>query len=1151
MNSPLCFKKLAIRRMYGQTFEGMSVQNLSPSVNIISGPNAAGKTTLARAIALLLWPDKNRHGSVNLEGDFTQDGANWQIYLDGGFLQYRCNGKETDPPLLPDLPHVFYHLPLHELLQATDEKEFADRIRRQASGGYDPWKAAHELGFGRGTPKKNTLTQNTANARKHLIDVQAQQSALWTKRQKLAGLERELEEARTARHRATVLEKAISYHQALKTCRLAETKLSDFPPVLKHLTGTELSRLEEHQKDLSRAENEALEAVRSIESARQDIANNFLSEEGLEEGVLFQLRDELQSLQTAESRCEKVEEAIKVSRLEEQEAWHRVQGGVSPEHAARIDPDKLQELCHLSEDSGKVEENYRALQALRTLFENGDPEALDRQRGLLRDGMVHLLRWLHTRPPEKNGQLERARILLIVCAVVVAIAAITLAVFVHAAWSGLLVLAAGIALALYLLRGTDEGYTNNLLQQIRTDYEHLGIAGPTTWETENVTRHLEELLDERARVSVELAKAQYWTSRKSDLQEVEAKRREIALRRTELTEKTGLDLEFADVVLHYLVEHLIAWQKATTRTCSLEQERQAIQETVQSHLDHLNETFGKYRLDPAENAAEAHQRIEKLDQAARNLEDARKRLTSAEKLLAGARETEKECRERIEQLFRQFNLIPGDENALRSLLEQRVSFIQASDEAVKARGALEQAELALRKDIAFTEDLITADPASLEHEREVAEDLAGRIETLQDRITEIRTLIETAEEGNDLLVAQSSYENLLDTMAREREKNARSIVGHVLTEYVHQQTRDRDLPRVFHRARELFLSFTQNRYRLELDESGFRAYDQIREKDLVLDDLSSGTRVQLLLAVRVAFLELQENGCRLPLILDETLANSDDFRAEEIIQAILHLSKERQVFYFTAQQDEVLKWKRLDTEKICRFISLGEVPDPDKIKPEAVPDLLSIPPKPNGESHGAYGIHLGVPRWSAHQPLGTLHLWYIIDDVSVLWRLMQKGIKRWGQLQPYLENGEYQSIGLTEKECSHYRLLGNVLTVWQKSWSIGRGKPVDRSVIENSGAVSANFIDKVVHLCDKSDGNGQAIIDSLENKEVPGFYKSKIDELESYFRENGFICSEKTLCPDEIESRMLSVIRSDLDDDGLTLERVNRILKRIRTGPVA
>lgn len=87
------------------------------------------------------------------------------------------------------------------------------------------------------------------------------------------------------------------------------------------------------------------------------------------------------------------------------------------------------------------------------------------------------------------------------------------------------------------------------------------------------------------------------------------------------------------------------------------------------------------------------------------------------------------------------------------------------------------------------------------------------------------------------------------------------------------------------------------------------AYDKEENMGKKLDQLSTGTRIQLLLAIRVAFVESQESNVKLPLLADELLANSDVDRAKAIIEALTEVSKEgRQIFYFTAQVDEVAKW---------------------------------------------------------------------------------------------------------------------------------------------------------------------------------------------------------------------------------------------------
>src|SRR5690606_37194719 len=109
------------------------------------------------------------------------------------------------------------------------------------------------------------------------------------------------------------------------------------------------------------------------------------------------------------------------------------------------------------------------------------------------------------------------------------------------------------------------------------------------------------------------------------------------------------------------------------------------------------------------------------------------------------------------------------------------------------------------------------------------------------------------------------------------------------------------------------------RYELRLDqqdEPEFTAFDEVDRLERRLEELSSGTRVQLLLAVRVAFVEQQEQGVMLPLLLDEVLGNSDDERARAIMAAAVELAREgRQVFYFTAQADEVVRWGALAAER--------------------------------------------------------------------------------------------------------------------------------------------------------------------------------------------------------------------------------------------
>ncbi len=294
----------------------------------------------------------------------------------------------------------------------------------------------------------------------------------------------------------------------------------------------------------------------------------------------------------------------------------------------------------------------------------------------------------------------------------------------------------------------------------------------------------------------------------------------------------------------------------------------------------------------------------------------------------------------------------------------------------------------------------------------------------------------------------------------------------------------------------------------------------------------------------MAFLELQERGYRLPLLLDETLANSDDQRAEEIIHTILQLGNERQVFYFTAQQDEVAKWQSLDTRGQCCFVNLKQPAESRFRGKDELTGLVTAPPSPNGDSHDEYGRRISVPPWSPHSSPGSLHLWYVIDDVTLLVRLLTIGYQTWGPLLAALEAGEAARLGIDDRHSERLRIIGHALDTFCEAWKIGRGKPVDRYVLLQSNAVSDRFIDEVADLCKKCNGDAAELIVRLEAREVQGFGSKKIENLRDYFEENGFIPSAEMLSPDEILERVYRTVAPDLPA-GMTLEDVLRVIRRL------
>jgi uncharacterized protein YhaN len=283
----------------------------------------------------------------------------------------------------------------------------------------------------------------------------------------------------------------------------------------------------------------------------------------------------------------------------------------------------------------------------------------------------------------------------------------------------------------------------------------------------------------------------------------------------------------------------------------------------------------------------------------------------------------------------------------------------------------------------------------------------------------------------------------------------------------------------------------------------------------------------VLLAVRIAFVERQEQAVCLPLLFDETLANTDDYKAQVIIQSAIELAHAgRQVFYFSAQGDEVAKWLAAlqnieDVDYIVK--DLAEVQSLDEHI--EVPDLSNfiihtpIPPDPSGLDHISYREKLGLLPFDPRQGIGAAHLWYIVDDPHLLYDFLKLGIEHWGQLETLINTGN-ALVTDDQKVLKLLKQNARALGEFVRCWHIGRGNPVDRRALEGSRAVSEKFIDRMSELAYQHDGNARNLMQALRNKEISGFFENKKDDLEAYFEENGYLDPVEPLQPEEIRLRV-------------------------------
>ena len=515
--------------------------------------------------------------------------------------------------------------------------------------------------------------------------------------------------------------------------------------------------------------------------------------------------------------------------------------------------------------------------------------------------------------------------------------------------------------------------------------------------------------------------------------------------------------------------------------------------------------------------------------------------------------------EAVAELFRRAGLEPGDRPGLVRLLDRHPEYAELGKRVEQLGWEVERLAGELPAGEAGDE-LRGADPEALVAERERLGEEAARATELNDRIVTLETLIGEAERGDRLQAALAELQEKESILRTAREEEADALVAWELAAWVRRSIARRHQPAVLRGTRELFARFTRGRYELldpEGDPPAFRARESETGRVRRLRELSAGTRVQLLLAVRLAFVEHQERGPRLPLVLDETLANSDEWAARAVIETLIEVARAgRQVIYLTAQHDEVAKWQAalaahddappatvIDLERVRRGEEAAEIPwaPIEAWTPE-------VPP-PDRMDRDEYARALEIPGIDPGSGVGAVHLWYLIDDLDVLHRLLAAGISRWGELATLLDTGEALELLGAGEDAEHTARVAaarvECIDAISRAWRQGRGRPVDRKVLADSGAVTDTFIDQVSELAADLEGDPSRLLEELRNGRVKRFQTAKIEQLEAYLLEEDHLDERPRLDSEEIRTRTLRAVAEAIGAGHLTFHDVDALLARI------
>ena len=522
-------------------------------------------------------------------------------------------------------------------------------------------------------------------------------------------------------------------------------------------------------------------------------------------------------------------------------------------------------------------------------------------------------------------------------------------------------------------------------------------------------------------------------------------------------------------------------------------------------------------------------RIRRRDESERDLRAAQERLER----LSG--EIEKR-RADIEDVFRGAGLEPGEEAAPE--LRRRFGLVEEWRSLDRRISDVRAVEGQARRELAGCPDLLHLveedGEAALQGLRDSLRERAAHAPGLSEAIGGIRARVEQASKGRELEEARARHRQAGDALRQCFDEAMFAEAGAFLLDRVESEHVRASRPAVLRRAEDWFARFTRHQFELAMGAAGdgtFRARETATGEWRALKELSTGTRMQLLLAVRAAFAAEAEKGrTPLPLFLDEALTTADPERFRAVADSLRRLSEEdgRQIFYLTAQPEEGRYWAEADAGAgagaAAAVIDLAASRRAGRavVAPEEVglAPATPEPPPPDGITPEEYAVRIGVDPVQPWGDVAGVHVFHFVrDDLDLLRRLLRAGVERLGPLVSLLGLGEAGLI-LSPEEQSALRLRVAGARAWVEAWREGRGRPVDRDALVASGAVTSVFLDRLAELAGEMDGDPRRLLDALETGAVPRFRDRSRRQLEEWLREHAYLDEADPLDPRGLERRV-------------------------------
>jgi exonuclease SbcC len=1127
------------------------------NIHVVIGPNGIGKSSLCRAVEALYWSDLGPTQRTSVNGEFELDGEAWWAERESARVRWQHAGVDSAPPNLPpSYNHNCFFLRLRDLIDPSPEgtRNVASEIRRQMSGGFDLGKIVSDLFDGVGGQHGRRERREFNTALQQIQKAEGDHIGLQRRADELDNLKSKLAEADSSGRRLTYVNRALGLAGRREELAGVVEELSILPTSLANLTGKEPNQIETYQ---SRAE-ELNGRIRKLEGELAAAC-----EDQLDSG----LEAPLAPAQLTAWR----ENAEQLSRLEvELDASRNEHSGCNTELAAALASVGGSNVNEVKLDLAGHSQLFEFLRAAQSHKDrvNAIEERLRLLAGIERHeesqrafeqirGAVEALRsWLHAPEPESVSGEKKARRFWMIAAAVLVVVGVGLAVIADPTFAVIAAIGAGIMLPVFLRRHRQAGSDQRQVSQ--ESFEKFDVDELPTWEKPSVESRLRDLETEVAILDAQIVRAR---DRDVDQQSLKNKLEGLAdaqsgldARRQQLQDSLKLDAIPPDAELVDFARALDQLRSAQSKDQNAEGK---VRELEKRHTELLTdlacalEHHGEARSTDATTAMASLNQLASRDS---KLQKAMSDKGAAAGQLQQATSDRNLAVQSLAKIYADAGLEIDDLHGLTALLDSLPRYMELARARMRLQSQIELDQTELSN--ASESDLGELDKLALERLHDENSRAAEKITELRDEIASINAQVDAAQRGHSIQDLIAVQDEALAKLHDRRSEALFAKAGRLLMDGIEREYEQTQMPRVLERARGLFSAFTHHHYELGLgsgaEATQLIAIDLQSGEGLGLEELSDGTRAQLLLAARIAFAEEVEQGRTLPLFLDEALDQSDPARYEAIVRSLGRVAEDqgRQIFYLTSDPADVGRIQHALDKEQC---DLPAVIDLGLVRRNAAsisgPSVLHVEPRPpvpspNGLSADEYGAALGVPALDPSLGYVQQHFFHVLwDDLDLLHEFLTHGIERVGQWRTVLETPLADKLGAQSKSPEEIALRSDLLEIFCEFWNQGRGRPVDREALEDSDALSDRFLDNVVEIANELRGNPENLLDALrarEDERLRGFRSNSLEKLESYMRENGYLDDQPVLAEAELRLRALSSPAANQLPAGTADECLNR-----------